>query len=117
MFTGGLVAERTKRKNRAFVVADAVGISHFIVANSCILLGQFTEVFKGIGGNAKYPGLEFIYKYFDAPILLILGGLARSDRGDVFFTFLVAELVVVAASIFYGILAYIFIKLLFLLLE
>ena len=111
------MATRKKPKNRANVVADAVGISHFIVANFCIILGQFTEVFKGVGGNIKYPGLEFVYKYFDAPILLLLGGLARSDRGDVFFTFLVAELIIIAASIFYAVLAFFFIKLLFLLLE
>ena len=111
------MAERKRQKDRAFVVADAVGVSHFIVANFCILLGQYTEVFKGIGINVKYPGLEFVYRYFDAPVMLMLGGLARADRGDVIFTFLVAELIIVITSIFYGIMAYLFIKLLFLLIE
>lgn len=108
-------AQGKRIRNRNLVVADAVGVAHFVVANLCVVLGQTTDIFSDLGG--EYPGLFFVYRYFDAPVAAFFSGLAYGEGGDVFFTFLVGELIIVLSSILYGALGYAFTKLIFLLNE
>ena len=97
-------------KNKYFVIADSVGIAHFAVANLCVVLGQVTDIFKDVGG--KYPGLTFVYRYFDAPFVALFGKIA-SERSDPVMSFLMGEFIIVGSSIIYGIFAYIFLRIVF----
>ncbi len=104
---------RYEGNRRWLILSDAAGISHFIVANLVVLLGQFTSAFADIGG--KYPGLAFVYKYFDSPIASIpwVAGLVNwSLNSSVFMVFTVGEMIIIAASVVYGGLVYLLCRLL-----
>lgn len=93
----------------AAILADAVGISHFVLANLVIVLGEFTSIFQHL--SEKYGGLTFIFRYVDAPMYKVLAPIVGTVRYDSFQVLLVGQLVIVASSFVYGLIAYFFVKL------
>ena len=106
-------------KDKARVVADAVGISHFIVTNVIMILGSANRDFglalkKFMKQSSDYPGIDFVYRFIDFPVYHKLKGTAemfRDARPRNFW--LGAECVVLLSSMFYGLLAYVVIRLCF----
>ncbi len=107
------------RKDKARVVADAVGISHFVVANVIMIGAQANRdlglaVRKFMKQNSDYPGIDFVYKFMDAPIYQQFRGTAEAFReGRPRNFWLTAECIVLLSSMFYGLLAYVVIRLCF----
>ncbi|MBL7662032.1 hypothetical protein JNK13_04685 [bacterium] len=100
---------KNKPRHVATVVADAVGLTHFIVANACVVLGQLTDVFKEVGGH--YPGLQFVYQYIDYPVYAFFHDVLQINfSGKTSVTFLMGEFVIAISTILYGLIAYFVVK-------
>ena len=101
------------KKDKARVVADAIGISHFLVANLIMILGQvnsdFKEILTGLLPKySAYPGIDFVYNFMDKPVYNQIQGIAEMFREDSpKYFWMGAEAVVLLSSAFYGFVAYI----------
>jgi len=98
-------------KNKARIVADAIAISHFIVANLIILFGVFfpkNKIFElFLSHYSNTPGVDFIYQVMDRPIYNYFTGTAEAFReSNQFMFFLSAEAIIILGSFFYGLIAY-----------
>lgn len=102
---------RKKKPNPALVTADVVAISHFVVANIALFVGEFTDLMDKLF-RVEHPGREFIFKYLDAPIYALLKGRFEwlNENHDLFFNILATNLVIVASSIFYGFVVFVIVK-------
>lgn len=54
-------------------IADALGLSHFLVTNFIVLIGEFTSLFNFM--KTKHGGIDFVKTYISAPGLSILSVL------------------------------------------
>ena len=94
------------------MVADGIGVAHFIVANLCVLLGEFTELFNPLIDVASpHKGLYFVYHYFDRPAYYLFRGLTEATQEDLIFTFLTGELIIVVSTVLYGFIAFFSVRL------
>ncbi|MCB0358346.1 MAG: hypothetical protein KDD44_01875 [Bdellovibrionales bacterium] len=106
--SGAASAHVSRFRSVASVVADSVGITHFIVANLLVVAGFFPEYFPGDFG--RYPGLEFVYRFVDLPVYYVLQGVIKSNSSELIMVYLLGELVIVLSSILYWTLAYCFVR-------
>lgn len=99
-------------RTTASVMADAIMLGHFVVANTVVIFGQ---VIPGFGQATRlyspFPGLEFVYRYIDLPICQFLHWFAGVNfdlehASSTMVTFLLGETVIVIATSFYGLFAY-----------
>lgn len=102
-------------KKKLILVADAIGIGHWVVSTIVVILGQVTNLFADYG--AEYPGLDFIYKFIDRPIYGLIQGIEAEYRSDLVVTMIIGQIVIVASSVIYAFIAYLALRLLFLLSE
>ncbi len=86
-----------RNRKAAVAVADALGISHFIVANVIIALGEFTDLFSFM--KTSHPGIDFVMQYLDALVYSLFG---LANPSDPLMLFLSAELIVLTSSVLYG---------------
>jgi hypothetical protein len=98
-------------KNKARITADAIAISHFIVANVIILLGVLfpkNKIFAlFLSHHSTTPGVDFVYQVMDRPVYKMFRGTAEGFRGtNDFMFFLSAEAIIILGSFFYGLIAY-----------
>ena len=94
------------------LIADSVGVGHLVMANVAIVLGEYTTIFKGLS-TAKYPGLDVVFRFFDAPVYLLLKSHIEYQSYSMLSTMLFGEAVIILSSILYGALAYLVVKLFF----
>lgn len=95
--------------SRSTIIADAVGLTHLLVATAIVILGEYTNLFVQAGG--RYNGVEFVYKYLDLPVYQIVTPILESfgvagdvsDRGVAMVT---AGFVIIASSVVYGVITY-----------
>lgn len=122
---------RHKKINPAMVTADVVAISHLVIANLLYGLGEHTRIFQFMG--SLRPGRDLVYGYLDYPVFVALhwtfqflsnffGAIPLIsftgswfqwffiDTDDKVFRWMHAEFVIVIASLFYGLVAYLFVK-------
>lgn len=89
------------------MVADAIGVAHFVIANLIVLLGYVSNAFNSVvPQEASNKGLYFIYLYLDRPVFLIFQGFVASTKDSPWLSFLAGELVIVVSTILYGFIAY-----------
>lgn len=94
-------------EDKSKMVADGIGVAHFIVANIVVLLGQFTKLFDAvIEVYADNKGIYFLYYYLDRPAYYLFKGFAESAKEDVALSLLCAELIIIVSTVLYGFLAY-----------
>lgn len=98
------------RYSRAAIAADAVGITHFVLANLLFFLGEYTPLLEGI--DVVHGGYVFITQYIDAPIFGMLRGYIGNSFADGIYLFLTGELVIVVASVVYALIVYAVLKIL-----
>lgn len=91
-------------------IADGIGLLHFIFANLLIVIGELTPWFNHIGWQLS--GLRVVYLYVDAPVATFFEEWTLSTT-DYLRALFIGELVIVASSVFYGLVAYLFVRLLF----
>ena len=107
-----------KKPNPPLSAADAAGITHMILANILLIVGQFTSLLPEISKKFKEPGIAFIYQYLDKPVFEFLVSwfpwIGKLKGG--FYNFLSVELVIVSASVFYGFIVYVVLKLVYVIL-
>ncbi len=103
----------TKRKNaeysRATILADAVGLTHLLVATGIVIVGEYTDIFNHVGG--RYHGIQFVYKFIDWPIVRLLTPIldwfgVGGDVVDRGLAMVTAGFVIAASSAIYGIITY-----------
>ncbi len=99
-----LVMPKKKQVSKAARIADAVGIGHLILGSVLILVGEFTTVFDSY--DFDHGGIKFVYQYLCAPVYLIFQSFLEVHRGDSFSVLLAGFLVVIAASVLYGMIVY-----------
>ena len=99
-----MAKKRKKEYSKYVIAADAFGITHFIVANLVLILGETSTLFLSVG--TKHPGVTFIFDYLDAPVYQMFKGFVANFRADPVFMFLTAEFIIVASSLIYGLIAY-----------
>lgn len=102
-----------KRKDseysRSTIIADAVGLTHLLVATAIVILGEYTNIFAHAGG--RHNGVEFVYQYIDKPVYQIVTPILEwfgvagdvADRGLAMVT---AGFVIIASSVAYGVITY-----------
>ena len=92
------------------IIADSVGIAHFVVAHVALVLGELTNVFSGIG--AEFPGVYVVLNYLDLPVYILFRTL---DKGFSDFTYILlfAEFIIIITSLLYGFITYLALHLLF----
>ena len=97
---------RFRRKKKEFsryaIAADAVGVTHFIIANLLLIAGEFSKVLNVFVGGEKHPGISFITTILDRPVAHFLKVYFQKFGSDTLTIHLLAELVVVGASVLYG---------------
>lgn len=99
----------SQRRSVAVIVGDLVGLMHLLVANIIVALGETTSIFSSFGG--EYPGITFLYEYVDWPIVYALSSFSLGNAyEDPIHHFLLAELIIIIASFFYGVASYLFVK-------
>jgi len=64
------MARRIKPAEAAKTIADALALSHFVVANVLVVVGELTPLFDFV--NSKHPGMDFVKIYIDAPAVWLL---------------------------------------------
>ena len=113
-----------KAPSPAVVAADAVAITHFLVGIAALLIGEFTNLFSSM--RSAHAGMDFIFKYLDAPVFY---GLRRAfvwlgnkvpilepyiswlgEYHGTAFNLISTTFVIVAASIFYGLIVFFVLK-------
>ena len=110
-FIGLLKAMYISPEDKSKMVADGIGVAHFIVANFVVLLGQFTSIFDAlIRVQADNKGIYFLYYYLDRPVYFLFRGFVESAREDWVLSLLCAQLIIVVSTVLYGFLAYFAIK-------
>jgi len=61
---------QVKNKQAARSIADSLGLSHFVIANAIVFIGQVTNLFSFMG--TKNPGIDFVKVYIAAPAVPLL---------------------------------------------
>ncbi len=99
-----------KKVDPAFVVGDVVAIAHCMVALTMMVIGESTPLLNGI--REKNPGVAFLYKYLDKPVYSVISQWFDwlREYHDLNTYYLGAIFVVVTASVFYGVVAFVVIK-------
>jgi hypothetical protein len=101
---------KVNRYSKSAIAGDAVGITHFILANILLVVGEFTELLRVI--DVKHAGIRFIYDYLDAPVYYFLEFYIGNTHADGIYMFLAVELVIVTASVVYTLITYAVLKIL-----
>lgn len=98
------MAKRKSKFSKPAIIADAIGITHFIFANILLVLGEITGVF----GKPWEPftAVRFIYTYVDAPVYTFISPFMPEQFDDPVTAYLIAEIVIIVSSVFYGLIAY-----------
>ena len=91
------------------LVADAIGIAHFLVANVLIGLGEVTNLFSEFG--ARLSGMRFVLNTIDRPVFSFFHWAGVDKTSDIVYPLIVGEVVIIISSIIYALVAYIFLKL------
>ena len=104
------VPERLPTKGVPKKIGDAIGLLHFIFANLLVAIGELTPWFNQFGW--QLPGLRVVYVYVDAPMVSFFQSWTQVST-DWLKMLLIGELVIVASSILYGLIAYLFVTFLF----
>ena len=104
------VRERVPTKGVPKKIGDAIGLLHFIFANLLVIVGELTPWFSEFGWNL--PGLRVVYAYVDAPMVAFFPQWT-AVQVDWVKMLVVGELIIVASSILYGLIAYLFVRFLF----
>jgi hypothetical protein len=61
---------KLKAQKAGRAIADALGLSHFVVANLIAILGHFTSLFSFM--KTSTPGVDFVKTYICAPAIPLL---------------------------------------------
>lgn len=91
-------------------IADTVGISHFIVANLIILLGEFWGQFRAVFhiGDTDLPGLKLVYMTICRPIHSVLEDLITDETITGWVVQLcLGEVIIGISSVIYGFLTFV----------
>ena len=88
--------------SKALILANVVGVVHFIIGNLSIFLGQYTPILRNFDPYGKYPGISFVRNFLDAPVMQLLFWFDRSAGDDFLYTMLVTEFIILASSFIYG---------------
>ena len=92
---------KKKQISQAARIADAVGIGHLILGSAIILVGEFTNLFESF--DFDHGGVKFVYQYLCAPVYLAFQSVLEVHGSDSFSIMIAGFLVVVGASVFYGV--------------
>lgn len=103
------MARRIKHNIAAKSIADALAVSHFVVANCLILMGEVTNLFDFLPG--PHPGMDFVGKFISTPGMLLIG--AWLNPATTFDLWLSMECVIILASLIYWGLCWLATRLLF----
>ena len=103
----------TIEKKKYSIIADAIGFSHFVIVNLIALVGQFTDLFRNPSEFYDYPGLEFVFKYVDAPVYHLVSWWRFQLDDQVVTLILFSEFVFIVSSVLYALIAYIFSRFIF----
>ena len=92
------------------VLAEWIGIGHFIVVSAIALLGQFTELFRPVRLKGDYPGLFFVYDYIVYPVYWFFEGSVKRYLKQPDITVVYAIAIFFLASALYSLIALLFFK-------
>ena len=107
------MARKIKPDIAAKSISDALGLSHFFVANLLVVIGEFTNLFDFV--LTQHPGMDFVKQYISTPAMLIIGNWLNADNA--INLWLSMELVIVLASVIYWSLCWLATRFIFLILE
>jgi hypothetical protein len=93
----------------AMKVADACAIAHFFIANTILLVGEYTDLLKHLT-PAPHPGFLLITKYLDAFVYPYFKDYVFQVIDTITF-YSVAQLIIIGSSILYGFIVYVFTRL------
>lgn len=102
------MSKKKKEYSRYAVAADVIGLTHMIVGTASILIGEYTDVFHTVA--YEHGGVQFVFRYLDAPIYWILAPFLPIAGGDTQYVMMVGFVVVALGSIVYALFAYYFLK-------
>ncbi len=104
---------RRKGRDPKLLIADAVGIAHFIVVFAVAIYGERTNYFLKLDPTLsdRHSGFDFVYHYIDLPAYLIFRGVmgqygANLDSGDILVSYIGALIVIASSSGLYGAFVY-----------
>lgn len=94
--------------SKSKMVADGVAVGHLLVANLCVILGSFSDVFKNYvqQPDTANTGLNFVYIYFDYPVYVFFKLIIGTLGSDPILSYVLAEVVIVLSSVLYGFVAF-----------
>lgn len=104
------------------IIVDAVAVANLLVGNLILILGAITPIFDWMieyYGEAElvvrtfvrsYPAIYFLYAYIEYPIFHFFQKSLLSKPTDELYTYVLAELVIIACSLLYSVIAYILLK-------
>jgi hypothetical protein len=98
------MGKRKSKFTKPAIIADAIGVTHFIFANLLVVLGEVTGVFGKPWEN--FTGLRFLYTYVDAPVHTFMTPFMPEQFDDPVTAYLIAELIIILSSVLYGLIAY-----------
>jgi len=107
------MARKLKPEIASKTIADALGLSHFFVANLLVVIGEFTNLFDFM--LSKHAGMDFVKQYISMPGVMVPVSWLNAD--NTINLWLSMEIVIIVASIIYWSLCWLVTRFLFLILE
>ena len=107
------MARKIKPDIAAKSISDALALSHFVVANFLVVIGEFTNLFDFV--LSKHPGMDFVKQYISTPGMLLAGPWLND--ANTMNLWLSMESVIILASLIYWALCWLATRFLFIILE
>jgi len=103
------MARRIKPAEASKTIADALGLSHFVIVNLIALIGEITPLLDFMPG--KHPGMDIVKNYIAFPATSIARGWWYDD--NTINLWLSMEIIIILASALYWVLCYFATRLIF----